>query len=85
MPFLSPGDLPDTGIESRSPALQADFLLSEPPEKPAYEITQPLKTNDLRFQGPSYFLRGPTVCGVCFFLNKSTSYLSFLSLTEFFL
>ena len=26
LPFLSPGDLPDPGIELRSPALQADFL-----------------------------------------------------------
>ena len=30
----SPGDLPDPGIEPRSPALQADSLLSEPPGKP---------------------------------------------------
>ena len=31
LPFSSPGDLPDPGIKSRSPALQADFfLLSEP-------------------------------------------------------
>ena len=29
--FPSPGDLPDPGIEPRSPALQADSLLSEPP------------------------------------------------------
>ena len=27
-------DLPNPGIEPRSPALQADFLLSEPPGKP---------------------------------------------------
>ena len=33
-PFPSPGDLPDPGIEPRSPALQADFLLPEPPGKP---------------------------------------------------
>jgi len=26
LPFLSPGDLPDPGIELRSPALQADSL-----------------------------------------------------------
>ena len=32
-PFLSPRDLPDLGIELRSPALQADSLLSEQPEK----------------------------------------------------
>ena len=30
----SPGDLPDPGIEPRSPALQADSLPSEPPGKP---------------------------------------------------
>ena len=29
-----PGDFPDPGIEPRSPALQADTLLSEPPGKP---------------------------------------------------
>ena len=34
LPFLSPGDLPDPGIEPRSPALQADALPSEPPGKP---------------------------------------------------
>ena len=31
LPFLSPGDLPDPGIEPRSPALWADALTSEPP------------------------------------------------------
>ena len=34
LPFPSPGDLPDPGIEPRSPALQADALPSEPPGKP---------------------------------------------------
>ena len=33
MPFPSPGDLPDPGIEPRSPALEADTLTSEPPGK----------------------------------------------------
>ena len=33
-PFPSPGDLPNLGIEPRSPALQADSLPSEPPGKP---------------------------------------------------
>ena len=32
--FLSPGDLPNPGIEPRSPALQVDSLPAEPPEKP---------------------------------------------------
>ena len=31
LPFPSPGDLPDPGIEPWSPALQADSLPSEPP------------------------------------------------------
>ena len=34
-PFRLPGDLPDLGIESGSRALQADSLLSLPPEKPS--------------------------------------------------
>ena len=33
LPFPSPGDLLDPGIEPRSPGLQADCLLSEPPVK----------------------------------------------------
>ena len=33
LPFPSPGDLPDPGIEPRSPALYADALPSEPPGK----------------------------------------------------
>ena len=32
--FPSPGDLPDPGIEARSPALQAEALTSEPQGKP---------------------------------------------------
>ena len=34
LPFPSPGDLPNPGIEPGSPALQADALSSEPPGKP---------------------------------------------------
>ena len=33
LPFPSPGDLPDPGIETRSSALQADALPSEPAGK----------------------------------------------------
>ena len=33
LPFPSPEDLPDRGIEPRSPTLQADILTSEPPGK----------------------------------------------------
>ena len=34
LPLPSPGDLPDSGIEPRPPALQADALPSEPPGEP---------------------------------------------------
>ena len=34
LPFNSPGNLPDPGVESGSPALQADSLLIELPGKP---------------------------------------------------
>ena len=34
LPFPSPGDLPNPGIESRSPTLQAEALTSAPPGKP---------------------------------------------------
>ena len=33
LPFPSPGDFPNPGIEPRSPTLQADALTSEPPGK----------------------------------------------------
>ena len=40
LPFPSPGDLPDPGIEPGSPALQADSLPSELPGKP---LKSPIK------------------------------------------
>ena len=33
LPFFLAGDLPNPGMELRSPALQVDSLLSEPPGK----------------------------------------------------
>ena len=39
LPFPSPGDLPNPGIEPESPALQADSLPSEPPGKHVYVYT----------------------------------------------
>ena len=40
LPFPSPGDLPNPGIEPRSPTLQADVLPSEPPGKPNWRTTR---------------------------------------------
>ena len=42
LPFPSPGDLPDPGIEPGFPALEADTLTSEPPGKPL--------ENDIKFK-----------------------------------
>ena len=36
LPFPSPGDLPDPGIEPGSPALEADALPSEPQGSPIF-------------------------------------------------
>ena len=45
LPYPSPGDLPDPGIEPGSPALQADSLRSEPPWKTLLAKRQWLKTH----------------------------------------
>ena len=44
----SPQDPPDLGIEPRSPALQADSLLSEPPGKPSRDSLSDLPKVGLR-------------------------------------
>ena len=50
LPFPSPGDLPNPGIEPVSPALQTDALPSEPPGKPDFQdmVTNTFSTRVLR-------------------------------------
>ena len=55
LPFPSPGDLPNSGIEPGSPTLQADSLPSELPGKPM---------DKLNFLSISIFLTYVCVC-VC--------------------
>ena len=43
LPFPSPGELPNPGIEPRSSALQADILTSEPPGKPGIQMLNATK------------------------------------------
>ena len=38
--FPSPGELPDPGIKSMSPALAGGFFTAEPPGKPQAWVTQ---------------------------------------------
>ena len=40
LPFPPPGDLPDPGIEPRSPTVASRFFTTEPPEKPHYTYQQ---------------------------------------------
>ena len=54
--FPSPGDLPDSGTEPRSPALQADSLLSEPPGNSWWDSNL----------GPNRGLHGQILCCVTF-------------------
>ena len=51
LPFPSPGDLPNPGIEPGSPTLQADALPSEPPGKLSNDIT------DIKWLGKSLGLK----------------------------
>ena len=39
LPFPSPGDLPDSGIEPVSPVLSSGFFTTEPPGKPSATYT----------------------------------------------
>ena len=54
LPLPSPGDLPDPGIESRSPALRVDSLPPAPPEKPRTTFTLLLSVSS-----PSHFRSQP--------------------------
>ena len=60
LPFPSPGDLPDSGIEPRSPTLQAGALPSKPPGKPQRDFLSICPTlrsrRDLRDLQKSLFL-----------------------------
>ena len=74
MPFPSPRDLPDPGIEPGSPAFQADVLTSEPPGK-----ERPLK-HALKNQLSNYFI--PTELYTCGALPKCKSRSQSITSTE---
>ena len=48
LPFPSPGDLPNPGIKSMSPALAGEFFTTEPPEKPLNCQTQQIFSDAIR-------------------------------------
>ena len=55
LPFPSPGDLPDPGIEPGSPTLQADALPSEPLGKPFFHWSVFYLQYYINFKGPMYW------------------------------
>ena len=54
LPFPSPGDLPELGIEPVSPALASGFFTTEPPGKPLAREAQ----GSSRVQGHTWQARG---------------------------
>ena len=66
LPFPSSGDLPDPGIEPRSPALQADALTSEPPTWPL--IPQICQTYYVQIEALVF-----TSSGKCYFVGSHNS------------
>ena len=62
--LVTPGDLPDPGIEPRSPALQADALTSEPPGKQEYWSGLPFPSPESESEVAQSYptLRDPVDC-----------------------
>ena len=67
LPFPSPGDLPDPGISSTSPAWAGKFFTTEPPRKPQIRFICILKPvlklrRNLRFKEIKYFPKFTQLC-----------------------
>ena len=69
LPFSSPGDLPNPGIEPGSPALQTDALLSEPPGKQWYCTLNRLQCKS------NFYMNWETknLCNLLYFSNLEQS------------
>ena len=65
VPFPSPGDLPNPGIEPGSPAFQADALTSEPRGKPLQKI----KISSLILKNPLFLLNTKNLCYIFMSVN----------------
>ena len=76
LPFPSPGDLPNSGIEPRSPALQADALTSEPPGKPKFK-REHCQLCHYELEKYSYILEITSVLFNCVFLPTSSGMWNF--------
>ena len=78
LPFPSPGDLPDAGIEPRSSELQADTLPSEPPRKAMTNLDSRVKSRDITLPNKVHIVKAmvfPVVsCGCKSWTIKKTEH-----------
>ena len=65
LPFPSPADLPNRGIEPRSPTLKADALTSEPSGKPPTSGTDTILDGQVHVQGFHFQDKVATTPGKC--------------------
>ena len=68
LPCPPPGDIPDPGIEPRSPTLQADSLPSEPPHKPYTSLMLLKEKNKMKIANSHPFDSYTSTC------NKKEAY-----------
>ena len=65
LPFPSPGDLPNPGIELGSPALQADSLLTELPRdcriNPGAVVLEPAVKGQMSWHRGSWWTEGTNI------------------------
>ena len=76
LPFPSPGDLPDSKIKSRSPALQVDSLPTEPPEK---LLVSPYLQVAIHYEGSQYYVR-PILTKICMVFSCQLNSIYLMSL-----
>ncbi|CAI9152054.1 unnamed protein product [Rangifer tarandus platyrhynchus] len=76
LPFPSPGDLPDPGIEPMSPVLACGFFTTEPPAKPK-GVSLALLYRETEAVSFPYLLSDGT--GICPRSIKHCTFFSFIS------
>ena len=78
-PFPSPGDLPNPGIEPRSPTLRVDSLPAEPPGRPACvyvcicSSTTPSKIQVLSIAPETFSFQQLPPTHICYYYGNSSS------------
>ena len=76
MPFSPPGDLPDPGIEPKSPALAGGFFTTEPPEKPNLSLSLVIFHLLDSARLPSLLISATVVAVILFYMHYCRSLLT---------